>query len=73
MPIIEVDDLCLAYLSPHFRCDKEGGHYTDCAHTHSDPKLCKYMDSFGEDLKKIHHQVKSFDKAPQPTWHGGMM
>lgn len=75
MTLLEVDDLCLAAISDHFRCDRDAKHYGDCAHEHNDPNLCNFMDSFGEELTKIHRAVKSFKQTSTPygQYHGGMM
>jgi hypothetical protein len=76
MTLLEVDDLCLAAINSHFRCDRDANHYGDCAHEHNDPNLCNFMASFGEELAKIHRSVSTLTQTPQQPytgWHGGMM
>ena len=75
MTLLEVDDLCLAAISEHFRCDKDALHYGDCAHEHKDDNLCNFMDSFTPELTKIHRSVKKITQssAPYGAYHGAMM
>lgn len=77
LPLIAVDDLCLASLGEYFRCDKDANHQGLCSHTHVDEQLCNWLDSFTDDLTQKHRKVKAFNAGPSEDkadnrWIGGM-
>ena len=64
LKLIEVDSLCLGAITKVIRCDDDLMHYGNCSHKHTEPLLCNWMESFGEELEKQHQKMGNLEVVP---------